>query len=72
MTPEERAKLDAVYEALVGRGNEPAGNELLATWNAGGNSLLLGYQLQYERLVDLAARVNSASNGACQTVGHQA
>jgi N-acetylmuramoyl-L-alanine amidase len=53
VTPEDRARLDAVYEALVGRGNELAGGKLLAEWNANGNSLLAGYAIEQQKLADL-------------------
>ncbi len=60
MTPEDKAKLDAVYEALVGRGNEPAGGELLARWNANGNSLLLGYLREQEKVAAMSSRLAHA------------
>lgn len=54
MTPEDRAKLDAVYDALVGRG-DAEGAKRIAAWNEGGNSLLLGYTQYQERVGKLEA-----------------
>lgn len=47
MTPEERARLDAVYAALTG--GIPS---VIDDWNAKGNSLLLGYALEQGKLAD--------------------
>ena len=49
MTAENQAKLDAVYDALVGQGN-PAGVARLQAWNANGNSLLDGYTIEQKKL----------------------
>lgn len=47
MTPEERAKLDAVYAALTG-----GVDSVIEDWNKNGNSLLLGYALEQGKLAD--------------------
>jgi hypothetical protein len=47
MTPEERAKLDAVYAALTG-----GVASVIEDWNKNGNSLLLGYALEQGKLSD--------------------
>ena len=47
MTPEERAKLDAVYKALTG-----GIDSVIEDWNKNGNSLLLGYALEQGKLSD--------------------
>lgn len=62
MTPEQEAKLAAVYDAVVGRGNEPAGTKLLADWNANGNSLLAGYAEEQRRLAALIESSAAAAN----------
>lgn len=45
MTPEERAKLEAVYAALTG--GDPS---VLEDWNQRGNSLLAGYAIEQQKL----------------------
>lgn len=47
MTPEEKAKLDAVYAALTG-----GVDSVIEDWNKNGNSLLLGYALEQGKLAD--------------------
>jgi len=47
MTPEEKAKLDAVYAALTG-----GVDSVITDWNKNGNSLLLGYALEQGKLAD--------------------
>lgn len=44
MTDEERQKLNAIYDALVGRGPAPEGVAELEKWNADGESILLGFR----------------------------
>lgn len=47
MTPEQAAKLDAVYAALTG-----GVDSVIQEWNKAGNSLLLGYALEQGKLAD--------------------
>lgn len=56
MTPEERAKLDAVYAALTG-----GIDSVIQEWNANGNSLLTGYTLEQGKLAD---HLSGHPNGA--------
>ena len=56
MTPEERAKLDAVYAALTG-----GVDSVITDWNQNGNSLLLGYALEQGKLAD---HISSHPGGA--------
>lgn len=49
MTQEQAAKLDAIYDALVGRWNTD-GVKRLKDWNAKGNSLLDGYTIEQLKL----------------------
>ena len=52
MTEEQKAKLDAVYNALC------AGNQaMIDAWNANGNNLLLGYSLEQEKLGKVITKI---------------
>lgn len=58
MTPEERAKLDAVYAALSG-----GVANVIEDWNANGNSLLLGYAAEQQKLAEHIANHAAGIHG---------
>lgn len=61
MTPEERAKLDAVYAALC------AGDQgVIDAWNANGNSLLVGYTQEQQKLGEHLAAPHGGVEGSAE------